>query len=399
MQPRAFRRFQQKNQAERLQVLREEGLLTAQEEKRLLAGSPLSFLEADRMVEHVIGSFGLPLGLATNFHIDGEDYVLPMVIEEASVIKAASFAAQLAKAGGGFQTDVPKRLMEGQITFTGTWSADLAKTFQEKITQATPTLLQVAREAFPDILNYGGGPQTLTTQCFQDKARGYYTLYLTVDTQEAMGANMINTMLEAIQAQLEADFKRAALPLSPLFAIISNHGEKALATARCQIPYRKLKVGKLAGSEVAKRISQASAYAKIDPKRAVTHNKGIMNGVDALVLATGNDWRAIEAGVHAAAVQGGHYQGLGAWTLAPEIEMLQGELTLPLPVGTLGGSINSQPGAQLAFNLLGRPKAQKFMGILAALGLAQNLAALRALVSEGIQAGHMPLQKRQKNKP
>lgn len=398
MQPRAFRRFQQKNQAERLQVLREEGLLTAQEMEHLLAGSPLSFLEADRIAEQVIGSFSLPLGLATNFHVDGEDYILPMVIEEASVIKAASFAAQLVKAGGGFQTEVPTRLLEGQVTFTGKWSEALAGHFTEKVNQAKATLLEVAREAFPDIIKYGGGPRTITTQCFQDEDTGYYTLYLTVDTQEAMGANMINTMLEAIQAKLEADFKQTALPLSPLFAIISNQGQKALATARCQIPYRKLKVGPLAGSEVAKRISEASAYAKIDPKRAVTHNKGIMNGVDALLLATGNDWRAIEAGVHAAAVQDGRYQGLGSWTLVPAKERLQGELTLPLPVGTLGGSINSQPGAQLAFNLLGRPQAKKFMGLLVALGLAQNLAALRALVSEGIQAGHMPLQERQNKK-
>ena len=283
--------------------------------------------------------------------------------------------------------------MTGQIAFTGLEDDAQALRFEGYVTEFVDDLLAVANAAYPSIVGRGGGARSIRSQYYPATASSapFFIVYLTIDTQEAMGANMMNTMLEALKAHIlgQVDF---IANIDGLMAILSNYAVEATATATCEITAHLLDKGPISGVEVASKIALASQLAQVDVYRATTHNKGIMNGVDAFVLATGNDWRAIEAGVHAYAARDGQYRGLAKWTYDSDREILSGELTLPLALGAVGGSIGIHPTVQVTKSILGQSDAKHLMEIAVSLGLAQNFAAVRALVTEGIQAGHMQLQ-------
>lgn len=345
----------------------------------------LSLERADQMIENAFAIYGLPYGLAFNFLIDGKDYVIPMVTEEPSVIAAASGAAKTIKLAGGFSTDTSQRQMIGQVALMEV--ADPSQT-QRIIEENEQKLLDLANDAYPSIVKRGGGARSIRTKFIPaDKGQNdFLVVYLSVDTQEAMGANMLNTMLEAIKLDLE-DLSGG----TALMGILSNYATDSLVSVRCALAFDQLKYKKIPGADLAKKIAAASDLAQDDIYRATTHNKGIMNGVDAVVLASGNDWRAIESGAHAYAARGGRYRGLATWTL--EGDQLIGDMTLPLPIGAVGGSISLHPNAKATFEILNiEHGAKELAAVIASVGLAQNFAALRALVSEGIQKGHMALQ-------
>ena len=329
-----------------------------------------------------MSTFDLPFSLAPYFLINGRDYVLPMVTEEPSVVAAASFAAKLIQRSGGFTTQVHQRQMIGEIALTDVRDVEMAS---KRILEDKETLLQLANEAYPSIVKRGGGARDL----WVENKGNFLIVYLAVDPKEAMGANMLNTMLEALTDRIQELSGGQAL-----MAILSNLAMRSLVSARCAIDFKALSRNPEEAIEIAHRMELASLLAQVDPYRAATHNKGIFNGIDALVLATGNDWRAIEAGGHAYAAQSGSYKGLSQWKSQPEEKKLYGEITLPMPVATKGGSIGLNPTVQVSHRLLGEPSAIELAGIIASLGLAQNFAALKALVTTGIQAGHMKLQAR-----
>ncbi|WP_080145897.1 hydroxymethylglutaryl-CoA reductase, degradative [Marinilactibacillus piezotolerans] len=343
----------------------------------------------DHMIENYIGNYSLPLGVAMNFVIDDQEMVVPMAIEEPSVIAASSFAAKIIGSAGGFTTVVTDRKMIGQVTLKDVTDLDQAA---QALEAAKQEILDRANEAHPSIVKRGGGAKDLHVRVLEadpeESIPAFLAVHLHIDTQEAMGANIVNTMMEGIAPYMEELTGGTAL-----LRILSNYATECVATATCTIPSHKLKTGSFSGEEVRDRIVEAAQIAWVDPYRAVTHNKGIMNGVDAVIVASGNDWRAIEAGVHAYAARSGQYRALSRWH-TNESGDLVGTLTLPLPVGTVGGSIGIHPGAQLSRTLMQEPNAQTLESILVSVGLAQNFAAVRALVTEGIQKGHMGLHAR-----
>lgn len=374
--------FAKLSPTERIEALLKEGLLTWDEAQILKEQKGLPLSIADQLTENVLSTFDLPFSLAPYFLINGRDYVLPMVTEEPSVVAAASFAAKLIQRSGGFTTQVHQRQMIGEIALTDVKDVEMAS---KRILEDKETLLQLANEAYPSIVKRGGGARDLWVENKGD----FLIVYLAVDPKEAMGANMLNTMLEALTDRIQELSSGQAL-----MAILSNLATRSLVSARCTIDFKALSRNPEEAIEIAHRMELASQLAQVDPYRAATHNKGIFNGIDALVLATGNDWRAIEAGAHAYAAQSGSYKGLSHWTSQPKEKKLYGEITLPMPVATKGGSIGLNPTVQVSHRLLGEPSAIELAGIIASLGLAQNLAALKALVTTGIQAGHMKLQAR-----
>lgn len=374
--------FAKLSPTERIEALLKEGLLTWDEAQILKEQKGLPLSIADQLTENVLSTFDLPFSLAPYFLINGRDYVLPMVTEEPSVVAAASFAAKLIQRSGGFTTQVHQRQMIGEIALTDVEDVEVAS---KRILEDKETLLQLANEAYPSIVKRGGGARDLWVENKGD----FLIVYLAVDPKEAMGANMLNTMLEALTDRIQKLSGGQAL-----MAILSNLATRSLVSARCAIDFKVLSRNPEEAIEIAHRMELASQLAKVDPYRAATHNKGIFNGIDALVLATGNDWRAIEAGAHAYAAQSGSYKGLSHWTSQPKEKKLYGEITLPMPVATKGGSIGLNPTVQVSHRLLGEPSAIELAGIIASLGLAQNFAALKALVTTGIQAGHMKLQAR-----
>ena len=374
--------FAKLSPTERIEALLKEGLLTWDEAQILKEQKGLPLSIADQLTENVLSTFDLPFSLAPYFLINGRDYVLPMVTEEPSVVAAASFAAKLIQRSGGFTTQVHQRQMIGEIALTDVEDMEVAS---KRILEDKETLLQLANEAYPSIVKRGGGARDLWVENKGD----FLIVYLAVDPKEAMGANMLNTMLEALTDRIHELSGGQAL-----MAILSNLATRSLVSARCAIDFKALSRNPEEAIEIAHRMELASQLAQVDPYRAATHNKGIFNGIDALVLATGNDWRAIEAGAHAYAAQSGSYKGLSHWTSQPKEKKLYGEITLPMPVATKGGSIGLNPTVQVSHRLLGEPSAIELAGIIASLGLAQNLAALKALVTTGIQAGHMKLQAR-----
>ncbi|KAA9300473.1 MULTISPECIES: hydroxymethylglutaryl-CoA reductase, degradative [Aerococcus] len=399
MSKKIWRHFHKKDLQERWQVLEEAGILSPESYQALTGGQGLSLEMADQMIENVITTYQIPMGLSLNLTVNDKAYIVPMVTEEPSVVAASNFAGQIVNAGSGFKAQVKSRLMTGQVCLTGPADPDLQNHFEDWVSAHEGDILDWARSAYPAILKYGGGPRAVRSAYYPYKDRGFYLIYLDVDTQEAMGANMMNTMLEAVKLKscqaLNQSLASDASPVfDPLMAILSNHADQCLVEVSCEIPARKLSRPGLAGSLVAQRIAYASDLAQVDPYRAATHNKGIMNGIDAVVVATGNDWRAIEAGAHSYAAKDGAYRGLATWDYDAQAETLRGQLCLPLAVGTVGGSIGIHPQAKLSQDLLGHLPAQELMQVIAAIGLAQNLAALRALVSEGIQSGHMALHAR-----
>ncbi len=374
--------FAKLSPTERIEALLKEGLLTWDEAQILKEQKGLPLSIADQLTENVLSTFDLPFSLAPYFLINGRDYVLPMVTEEPSVVAAASFAAKLIQRSGGFTTQVHQRQMIGEIALTDVEDVEVAS---KRIFEDKETLLQLANEAYPSIVKRGGGARDLWVENKGD----FLIVYLAVDPKEAMGANMLNTMLEALTDHIQELSGGQAL-----MAILSNLATRSLVSARCAIDFKALSRNPDEAIEIAHRMELASQLAQVDPYRAATHNKGIFNGIDALVLATGNDWRAIEAGAHAYAAQSDRYKGLSQWKNQPEEKKLYGEITLPMPVATKGGSIGLNPTVQVSHRLLGEPSAIELAGIIASLGLAQNFAALKALVTTGIQAGHMKLQAR-----
>lgn len=372
--------FSKASPAERIEKLAQAGLLSEEGLQTVRDNDTLPLSLANEMVENVLGTLALPFGIAPGFQIDDQEIQVPMVTEEPSVIAAASYAAGLIKRSGGFQTQVHKRQMIGQVALYDVSNKEKAS---QAITEAKEELLQLANQAYPSIVKRGGGARDLWTEVKGD----FLICYLSVDPKEAMGANMLNTMLEALVDPLEELSGGQGL-----MAILSNLATDALVTARCHIDYRFLSRDPKEAAEIAQKIALASQLAAVDPYRAATHNKGIFNGIDAVVLATGNDWRAIEAGGHTYASRSGQALGLSNWMDHPEQQVLEGRLTLPMPIATKGGSIGLNPSVQVAHELLGNPDAQTLARIIVSVGLAQNFAALKALVSTGIQHGHMKLQ-------
>lgn len=375
--------FSKRSLQERLQILKDYHLLNEDNQTNLEHNHMLPLSTADQMSENVLATFALPYSFVPDVVVDEEVYQVPFVTEEPSVVAAASFAAKIIKRSGGFKTTIHNRQMIGQVALYQVANIEAAI---KNIQNHKQELLELANQAHPSIVNRGGGARDLRVEWLNDEAE-FLVVYLTVDTQEAMGANILNTMLEALKTPLEE-----LTGGESLMAILSNYATEALVTATCEIDIRFLSRNKSEAIDIAKKIVLASQFAKQDPYRASTHNKGIFNGIDAVVLATGNDWRAIEAGAHAYASRNGSYQGLTTWSIKEATQTLCGEITLPLPIATKGGSIGLNPTVEVSFDLLKQPTAKELASIIASIGLAQNFAALKALVSIGIQHGHMKLQ-------
>ena len=375
--------FSKKSYHERLELLRAQALLSPEKQRSLEQDEQVSLAVADQLSENVVGTFSLPYSIIPELLVNGQDYTVPYVTEEPSVVAAASYASKIIKRAGGFTAQVHQRQMIGQVALYQVADPEQA---QEKIASKKAELLELANQAYPSIVKRGGGARDLHVEQIKGET-DFLVVYLYVDTQEAMGANMLNTMLEALKPVLEELSQGQSL-----MGILSNYATDSLVTASCRIAFRYLSPQKEQGREIAEKIALASQFAQTDPYRAATHNKGIFNGIDAILIATGNDWRAIEAGAHAFASRDGRYQGLSQWKLDMEREELVGEMTLPMPVATKGGSIGLNPRVALSHELLGSPSAKELAQIIVSIGLAQNFAALKALVSTGIQQGHMKLQ-------
>ena len=375
--------FSKKSYHERLELLRAQALLSPEKQTSLEQDEQISLAVADQLSENVVGTFSLPYSIIPELLVNGQDYTVPYVTEEPSVVAASSYASKIIKRAGGFTAQVHERQMIGQVALYQVADPEQA---QEKIASKKAELLELANQAYPSIVKRGGGARDLHVEQIKGET-DFLVVYLHVDTQEAMGANMLNTMLEALKPVLEELSQGQSL-----MGILSNYATDSLVTASCRIAFRYLSPQRDQGREIAEKIALASQFAQIDPYRAATHNKGIFNGIDAILIATGNDWRAIEAGAHAFASRDGRYQGLSQWKLDMEREELVGEMTLPMPVATKGGSIGLNPRVALSHELLGNPSAKELAQIIVSIGLAQNFAALKALVSTGIQQGHMKLQ-------
>ena len=375
--------FSKKSYHERLELLKAQALLSPERQTSLEQDEQVSLAVADQLSENVVGTFSLPYSIVPELLVNGQDYTVPYVTEEPSVVAAASYASKIIKRAGGFTAQVHQRQMIGQVALYQVAEPEKA---QEKIASKKAELLELANQAYPSIVKRGGGARDLHVEQIKGET-DFLVVYLHVDTQEAMGANMLNTMLEALKPVLEELSQGQSL-----MGILSNYATDSLVTASCRIAFRYLSRQKDEAREIAEKIALASQFAQVDPYRAATHNKGIFNGIDAILIATGNDWRAIEAGAHAFASRDGRYQGLSQWTLDMEREELVGEMTLPMPVATKGGSIGLNPRVALSHELLGNPSAKELAQIIVSIGLAQNFAALKALVSTGIQQGHMKLQ-------
>ena len=340
---------------------------------------------ADGMIENVIGVYALPFGVAVNFTIDGIDTLVPMAIEEPSVVAASSNAARMVRPGG-FSTVVSAPVMIGQIQVTDLADVDAAASI---LRAHAAELLEDARRLVPRLAERGGGPIALDVRPLARSGPdgGVLVVHLHIDCRDAMGANLVNTLCEALATKV-ADLADGR----PGLRILSNLTDGRTVTVRCSIDDALLASDAVTGADVRAAIAAASRFAELDPYRAATHNKGIMNGVDAVLVATGQDWRAVEAGAHAFAARTGAYRPLAVWR--ERAHGLEGELVMPMAVGTVGGALHVHPGARLALDLAGAHTADRLAAVAGAAGLATNLAALRALATEGIQRGHMALHAR-----
>jgi hydroxymethylglutaryl-CoA reductase len=347
----------------------------------------LSAEAADHMIENVIGLHSLPLGIALNFQVNGKDVLVPMTIEEPSVVAGASFMAKLARAGGGFQATTTEPHMIGQMQVLDLPNVHLA---QLSILEHKEKLLAEADSVDPVLKKFGGGARNLEVRVISESPIGpFLVVHLIYDVRDAMGANAVNTACERLAPHIEA-ITGGRVHLR----ILSNLADHRLARTRCTIPVAELAFGDFSGERVRDGIIEAWAFAASDPYRAATHNKGIMNGVDAVVIATGNDWRAIEAGAHAYAARTGRYTSLSTWGKDRDGNLV-GTLEMPMAVGIVGGATKVHPAAQASVKLMGVVRAHELAEIIVSVGLAQNMAALRALATEGIQRGHMSLHARQ----
>lgn len=352
-----------------------------------LFGHELTLLQADSMVENVLSTYSLPFGIATNFQINGRDYLIPMVIEEPSVIAAASNAAGMFRAGNGFHTSSDEPVMIGQIQVLDL--TDLHKAAVE-ISNSKDHLLALADDAAGSIVRRGGGARDIEVRMFPDTRVGpMLIVHVQIDTCDAMGANIVNTVVEHLAPEIE----RLTGGRTHL-RILSNFTDRRKAKAWGTIPASRLATESQTGPSVVRSIVEAAVFAEVDPYRAATHNKGVMNGIDAVVIATGNDWRAVEAGAHAFVAHSGSYTSLSRFDQTPEGD-LYAEIELPLAVGIVGGATRVHPMAQTALKILGVETARELAEVIACVGLAQNFAAIRALATEGIQQGHMRLHAKQ----
>ena len=347
----------------------------------------LSAEAADHMIENVIGMHSLPLGIALNFQVNGKDVLVPMTLEEPSVVAGASFMAKLARAGGGFKATTTEPHMIGQMQVLDLQNVHLA---QLSLLEHKAELLEEADTVDPVLKKFGGGARNLEVRVISESPIGpFIVVHLIYDVRDAMGANAVNTACERLAPHIEA-ITGGRVHLR----ILSNLADHRLARARCTIPVSELGFGDFSGEKVRDGIIEAWAFAATDPYRAATHNKGIMNGVDSVVIATGNDWRAIEAGAHAYAARSGKYTSLSTWGKDKDGNLV-GTLEMPMAVGIVGGATKVHPAAQAAVKLMGVKTASELAEIIVSVGLAQNMAALRALATEGIQRGHMSLHARQ----
>lgn len=349
---------------------------------------------ADQVVENAIGVYGLPLGLGLNFQVNGRDVLVPMAVEEPSVIAAASNAARMVREGGGFVADADEPIMTAQIELLGVSDADAARA---RIEAASEEVLALANATLPRLIERGGGSRSLEVRAGNHPAR--VIVHVHIDCRNAMGANMVNTIAESLADRLAA----LAGGRSGL-RILTNLCDRRRVRVQARVPVAALGIaGKadgagamaFSGAEVREGVVAASQFAEDDPYRAATHNKGIMNGVDAVVIATGNDWRGVEAGAHAFATASGRYRPLAVWRTADDGSLL-GRLEMPMPVGVVGGTLKAHAGARLAQRILGAAgtSATELAMVIGSVGLASNLAALRALATDGIQRGHMALHRR-----
>ncbi len=368
--------FYQLTLEERLKIVADFAGLTADEVQTIKNGG-LDLYTASRMIENVVGLFPLPLGIATNFLINGTDYLVPMVVEEPSVVAAASNAAKMARDKGGIRSFQGQQLMIGQVQLVNVPNPYAAKL---EILRNRDEIIALANEKDPVLVRLGGGAKDVEVRVIETPLGPMVIVHLIVDVKDAMGANAVNTMCEAVAPML-AKISNGRFRLR----IVSNLADKRIVRA-----YVHISAESVGGKDVARGIVEAYQFAKADPYRAATHNKGIMNGIDAVAIATGNDWRAIEAGAHAYAARNGRYEPLTVWELMPNDDLV-GTIELPLAVGIVGGATRTNPVAKLCLKILGVKSAKELAEVMAAVGLVQNLAALRALAAEGIQAGHMSL--------
>ncbi len=372
---------------ERLERVSETAELDAEKYAALEGTNGLTAEQAEKMIENVVGVYGLPLGIAANFLINGEDFLVPMAIEEPSVVAGASFMAKLVRASGGFEAEASESEMIAQIQVL---DIDDFETAREKLLRHKPEILELANEIDPVIVQLGGGARDLEVRILENTPIGaMLVVHIIYDTCDAMGANTVNTMAEGIAPRIEKITGGRVHS-----RILSNLADRRTASARCRISPRYLGFDEYNGERVRDGIIETWAFAAADPYRATTHNKGIMNGVDAVLIATGNDWRAVEAGAHAYAVKDGRYTSLSRWWVDKDGD-LNGELEMPMAVGTVGGATRVHPVAQASLAIMKVDSARELAQVIVSVGLAQNLAALRALATEGIQEGHMVLHARQ----
>jgi hydroxymethylglutaryl-CoA reductase len=380
-----FHEFYKKSPEERLRILKDFASLTEEDAGILKRTGALGIETADMMIENVVGTSELPFGLGLHFLVNGKEYVIPMCIEEPSVVAASSFAAKLIKSSGGFETSSDDPVMIGQIQIMGFEDFEKSK---KAILENKEKILSNANERDSVLVSFGGGAKDLEVRRIESEAGEMLVVHLLVDVRDAMGANAVNTMCEGISPilhELTGGYVR--------LRIISNLADKRLAHAKAVWKKEVLESstkGLMKGEDVVDAILEAYHLAVNDPYRCATHNKGIMNGVDAVVIATGNDFRAVEAGAHAYASVTGKYRPLTKYYKNKEGDLV-GEIEIPVAVGTVGGATRTKPEAKVALKILGVKSAKELSEVIASVGLAQNFAALRALATEGIQKGHMRL--------
>lgn len=371
---------------DRLDVLAKAVSLSGSDRDLLLKPGALPLGLANGMIENVIGTFELPMGIATNFQINGKDYLIPMAVEEPSVIAAASYMARIARGCGGFSTSSDLPIMRAQVQLLGISDPQGAR---HKLLAAKQEIIEAANARDKVLIALGGGCKDIEVHVFPQTPRGpIVVMHLLVDVRDAMGANTVNTMAETVAPIVER-ITGGTVRLR----ILSNLADLRLARARVTVTEASLATAEYSGKRMIEGMLDAYTFAAIDPYRATTHNKGIMNGIDPVVVATGNDWRAIEAGAHAYAARGGHYTSLTTWEVTNEGD-LTGTIEMPMALGLVGGATKTHPLAQLSLRILGVTSAQELAEVTVAVGLAQNMAALRALATEGIQRGHMALHAR-----
>lgn len=372
--------------AQRLAAIADAAGLTPEERQQLAEPGALGLERADGMIENVIGAFELPLGVAGNFQVNGRDVLVPMAVEEPSVVAAASFMAKLARENGGFETSSTRPLMRAQVQVLGLSDPHGARV---ALLRERERIIKLANSRDQVLIGLGGGCQDIEAHVFADTPRGpMLVLHLIVDVRDAMGANTVNTMAEAV-APLVEEITGGTVRLR----ILSNLADLRLSRARVRLAPQTLDTKDRSGAEIIEGVLDAYVFAATDPYRAATHNKGIMNGIDPVIVATGNDWRAVEAGAHAYACRDGRYTSLTHWEKDAS-GALVGTLEMPMPVGLVGGATKTHPLARLALKIMAVRSAQELGEIAVAVGLAQNLGALRALATEGIQRGHMALHAR-----